>query len=36
MAYTEEELAQYERLSHDYVPDAEVLDFGPQFVCTRF
>ncbi|KAL8772070.1 MAG: hypothetical protein Q9209_002736 [Squamulea sp. 1 TL-2023] len=25
MGFTEEELAQYERLSNDYVPDAEVL-----------
>lgn len=24
MAYTEEEMAQYQRLSNDYVPEAEV------------
>ncbi|KAL8998844.1 MAG: hypothetical protein Q9169_002182 [Polycauliona sp. 2 TL-2023] len=32
MVYTEEELAQYERLSNDYVPEAEVFDMRPQFL----
>lgn len=30
MAYTEEEMAHYERLSNDYIPDAQVFNFGPQ------
>ena len=36
MGFTEEEMARYERLSNDYVPDTEVLVHGFQLVCSLF